>query len=107
MKVDSSAPIVDLYGKPIAKNDEGQIWTLGDLIATAFLTPIKGDEALTSVDEKLEAYKFAKAFAGVTGSVEQSVEDVAKIRKRIAKAFHTVLAGPALELLDEPKKKEK
>jgi hypothetical protein len=99
MKIDSNAPIKDLYGNPILKPDETG-WTLGELIATAFLTPLKGDEAMTAIDEKLEAYRFAKLFVGADKPVELSLEDVVKIRKRIAKAFHVALAGPALELLE-------
>lgn len=101
MKIDSSAPIFDVYGKKIVKNDEGAEWTLGELIATAFLTPLKGDETMTSVDEKLEAYRFAKMFATDKGLINVTPEDVVKIRKRVAKAFHTMIAGPALEMLDK------
>lgn len=103
MKVDSNAQIVDLYGKPIPKNEEGAAWTLGELIATSFLTPLKGDETMTAVDEKLEAYRFAKLFVDAIGPVELSPEDLVKVRKRVAKAFHVALAGPALEMLEGDK----
>lgn len=105
MQIDSGAIIFDVYGEAIPKKAEDGTdkdpWTLGDLIATAFLTPLKGDEQVTSIDEKLEAYRFAKTFAGSKSVVEVSPEDLVKIRKRVAKAFHTMMAGPALELLDK------
>ena len=76
------------------------------LCASAFLTPIEADKAITKVDDKLKAYRYAKMLAD-GGLTEVTIDDLAEIRKRVALVYHVALAGPALELLDLPADKKR
>lgn len=103
MKIDLDEVLKDVWGKPImeAPTEEGKekrALTLGMLCANAFLTPTKGDAEVTSVDEKLKAYHYARKFAD-GGVAELTVDEVAEVRRRVAKVYYAMLAGPALELL--------
>lgn len=73
--------------------------TLGMVCASAFLTPVKGDEAVTGVEEKVTAYRMAKKFAD-GGTVDLTMEEIVAVRQRVAKVYVTAVAGPALEMLD-------
>jgi hypothetical protein len=103
MKIDLEQVLTDVWGKPIlesrAADGTETKMTIGHLAATAFLTPVKGDENETDVAAKVKIYRAAKKFAD-GGTADLTAEEIVEARKRIAKVFHAALAGPALEILD-------
>lgn len=96
------APIIDRPAVPATETDAAKPaveLTIGMVCASAFLTPVKGDEAQTGIEEKVQAYRMAKKFAD-GGVVDLTVEDLGLVRQRIAKVYLLAVAGPALEMLD-------
>jgi hypothetical protein len=94
MKIDFSAAITDLDGNPIPE------LTLG-LMATNALMGNFDDERSLSGDDKVRRFKLAQRVHHAS-EVDLTVEDVALIKKLIAKAYATLPCARAWELLDPP-----
>lgn len=92
MKIDFSAAITDLDGKPIAD------LVLSRMATDALLMPFP-DERDLSGEEKITRFKLAQRIHGKEDA-DLSVEEVALLKRLIAKAYATLACARAWELLD-------
>lgn len=93
MKVNFSASIVDLDGKPLADD-----LTLGSMATNALMGGFEDERALPGED-KAKRLKLALRIHGA-GEVDLSAEEIALIKKLIAKAYLTLPSARAWQLLD-------
>jgi hypothetical protein len=92
MKIDFSAIIADLDGKPLAE------LTLGTMATNALMLPFE-DERNLSGEEKVRRFKLAQRIHGAA-EVDLTAEDISLIKKLIAKGYATMPTARAWELLD-------
>lgn len=103
MKVDFSAPILDLDGNKITEAEK-EI-TLGVIASRALLAPLPDEDRLQG-DRKVK--RFAIAMQAHTGGVcEVATEDAAEMKLCIAKAFAPLIVGRAWALIEGELAKEK
>lgn len=95
MKVDFSAPILDMADAPIV--EAGRHITLGAVACTALLGQYPGENLDGA--EKVRRFKLAK-IASVGGVAELTVESVADIKTLIAKAYGPLVVGRAYSIID-------
>lgn len=104
MKIDMSAVLTDLDGKPIFEADaQGQPTTkpltLRIACRGALLSPLRGDDALTG---EQKANFFALALLVGQDAPELKIEQVATLKERIGKGYSPLIVGRCYELLDPP-----
>lgn len=92
MKIDFSAQILDLDGKPIPD------LTLGSMATNALMLPFE-DERNLSGEEKVRRLKLAQRIHGAD-EADLVAEDVTLIKRLIAKGYATLPSARAWELLD-------
>jgi len=95
--IDFSTVLKDIDGKPIP-DGEGQA-TLGRACANALLI----DDRDASGDEKVKRFLIATKIRDAKKINDLPVEDIALIKKLVAKAFPPLIVGRCWEILD-PKK---
>ena len=102
MKIDFSAPILDLGGKPVkhqdGANDVAKDMVLKDVAVPALTMPYKDEDNLAADDKVARAVIAQEIYRG--GIVDVSVEDVALIKKLIGKAYGPLVVMRAYEILD-------
>jgi hypothetical protein len=98
MKRDFSKELIGIPGS-ITPDNEGRYPTLGAVTVGALLANFQ-DEASLPGDEKLRRYKLAERISQ-GGLQEVSAEEVALIKKLIAKAHAIAIVGPAYEALEQ------
>lgn len=97
MKINFDAVLTGLEGQPLL-DDTKQPVTLKALSLGALMSVFVGEENLTG-EEKLSRYQLASTIH--RGSiVDLKVEDIAKIKFLIGKAYGVLAVGKAYELLD-------
>lgn len=94
MKIDFSAAIVDLDGKPVPD------LTLGSMATNALMMGFE-DERTLSGEAKVQRMKLAQRIHGER-EVDLTVEEVSLVKQLIAKAYVTLPSARAWELLDPP-----
>lgn len=98
MKIDFSAAITNLDGTP-AKDGDADV-TLGKVSCGALLATYP-DEQHLSGEEKVKRFRLAET-AAKGGEQEIKVEDVALLKKLIAKAFPPLVVGRAYDIIEPP-----
>ncbi len=101
MKVNFGAPITDLKGE-IIKQQDGKMFTLGKVAVEALSATYKDEaeaKAQLSGEEKVKRFKLAVAAVGEE-VVDVSAEDIAVIKKLIAKGYPPLVVGRAYEILE-------
>jgi hypothetical protein len=96
MKVDFGSEITDLKGKPLP-NGDGNL-TLGDIACTALIN-VLGDDQAMSGDDKVKLFRLAQ-LASEGGEQDVKVEDVALLKKRVAKMYGALVVGRVFDLLE-------
>lgn len=106
MKIDFTAPITDLAGKPVeTRDDSGEPvpMTLATVAIHALLTPLPGahgqPELLTAMD-KVRHGQLAQAIYNASGPIDVPIKDVAMLKERIGIACTTLTVTRAFALLD-------
>lgn len=106
MKVNVRTELQGYNGKPIAiPGEDGTNWTLARACCEA-LTAIFGDEQDIKGDEKLTRYLLASKIHNAVdevegnGSVDLKAEDVALLKRLVAKLFGPNIVGPAWQALE-------
>jgi hypothetical protein len=104
--IDFTLPLRDLHGEVITteKDGKGEVLTLGKVASTALLLAFPDEQNLAG-DEKLKrgvlALKVCNCEAGKAyDQVTLSAEDIALIKKLIAKGYGTLIVLRAWPLLD-------
>lgn len=100
MRIDFSAPIKDMRGEPLVENEK-QV-TLGSVACNALLFPYQDETNLPGKD-KVQRFTLAALCSNET-EVDIDSEDVALIKKLIAKMYGPLIVGRAYEIID-PKPK--
>lgn len=98
MKIDFSAPILDLDGKPI----EGDL-TLGSLSVNALLATLMDHgqpEQLSGTEKVRQAVLAQKIHSEKT--IDLQAEDVALLKDRIGRSYAPLAVMQAWQLLDPP-----
>jgi len=100
--IDMNAPLLNFKGDTLVDTGEDgssatRALLLRDVVQRALITPIKTDEDLTAL-EKFGLESLARR--AEDDSPEFSVEDLSKIKARIAAVYTQLIIGPAWRLLD-------
>jgi hypothetical protein len=98
MKRDFSKQLQGIPGS-ISPDQDGNYPTLGAVAVGALLANFQ-DEASLAGEEKLRRYKLAERISQ-GGAQEVSAEEIALIKKQIAKAHAIAIVGPAYEALEQ------
>lgn len=101
MKIDMTAPILDIKGEQIVGED-GVAFVLRTIVQGGLLANIQGDANLSGVDK---ARMFTLALAANEDIVDWKAEDIAFVKDRIAKVSSPLGVGRAFALLETPAKK--
>jgi len=97
MKIDVTQILRDLDGKPIDENA-----TLRKACLEALLSPLKGDENMQGAD-KQALFALADRVHAET-SPDLAIEEWAKIKDRIGRAYPPLIVGRAYAMIDPPAK---
>lgn len=95
MKVDMTAPILDLQGAPIVAK-EGAI-NLRLIVQQALMETLKSDQSATGADK---VRLFDMAMRSNADAVDFTVEEMATIKARIGELMTPLIVGRAYALLD-------
>jgi hypothetical protein len=98
MKVDFSQQIKGLDGVAL-KGEDGKELTLATVCTNAVLANFQ-DEANLSGEEKVKRYDLALAIYSSTEPLDLKSEDVALIKKLVAKMFGALVVGQAFRMLE-------
>jgi hypothetical protein len=82
----------NLMGQEITQ--EGAVLTLGKVAINA-LVAVYQDEANLSGEDKVKRWELALRIKGAKNGLELTVEEIALIKKLIAKAYGPIICGPA------------
>jgi hypothetical protein len=96
MKIDLSAKILDLKGKPLPDADEEL--TLGSVICAATINQTP-DEKDMKASDKVRLFQLAER-AVVGGEQDFTLEDAAFVKERIGRMFGPLVVGRAYKLLE-------
>lgn len=96
MKIDFTAPIRDLKGKPIL--DGEQALTLKS-VATNALLAADPDEK-TSGEDKMQRFKLALEIENADTPLDLKVEQVATLKLLVARLYVPLVVGRAYEIFD-------
>jgi len=96
MKVDFSKVILDLKGEPVKDGEKD--FTLGDVAQNALLMPYPDEKELDG-KAKVERFMIATT-AALGGEQDISAEDVALIKKLIAKAYGPLVVGRSYQIIE-------
>lgn len=99
MRVNFGAPILDLKGKPV--NEDGKPLTLGSIACQAILMNYPDEQNLEG-KEKVRRFTLAMQMVS-EGESDMGIEDLALVKKLIAKAYGPLVVGRAYEIIDGPK----
>ncbi|MFZ1006852.1 MAG: hypothetical protein WAN65_08455 [Candidatus Sulfotelmatobacter sp.] len=99
--IDFASPIKNLDGTPLHKSggNDGPILTLGDVAETALVSDYRDEPNLDGA-EKVKRFSIAKRIEDKRDNPTISVEDIALIKKLIAKAYNPLVTGQSWSLLD-------
>ena len=97
-----------VYGHPIKeKGEAGEFpFTLGSACVAALVYPYPNEQDISG-KEKFERHIIAEKIAGSKGEIEFCVEDMALIKRLIAKLYGANILGPVFKLIDGVESKEK
>jgi hypothetical protein len=98
MKIDFSAVIKDLDGDAVKDGEKDA--TLGRVACTALLATF-ADEPNLSAEDKVKRFRLAE-IASIAGEQEMKVDDVALLKKLIAKAFGPLVVARAYDIIEPP-----
>ncbi|MCC6172080.1 MAG: hypothetical protein IT481_08630 [Gammaproteobacteria bacterium] len=94
--IDFTVVLQDLDGQPMQNG--GKAMTLGDTVAHALLSPYAGEESIAG-EEKIRRFELARKLRGAVDPA-LTAEDVALIKKLVAKAFAPLVVGRVWEIVD-------
>lgn len=97
MKINLTTTFSDQLGGKI-KNGEEQL-TMGDVITSALLTPMKEDEKLSG-EEKAELFNIWFDQIKDKKEADLKPEQVVKIKERIGKAYAQIIVGQSFKILN-------
>ena len=102
LAIDFTTPLLDLQGKPFVddKGDPVKDFTLSKLCTNALLANYP-DEQIEGA-EKYKRYELANKINNAKNPA-LSVEELALIKRLVAKGYSAAFVGPAWKLLDPPK----
>lgn len=97
---DFSIALTQLSGEPF-RDASGTVQetTLGTVAEVALLASYP-DEANLSGEEKVRRYMLAKRIRSAKGDLALTAEEIALVKKLIARAFNPLITGQAWALLD-------
>lgn len=98
MKINFGANILDLERKPLIMEEKPA--TLG-LVSCMALLGVYPDERELSADQKIKRFRLAEA-ASKGGEQDVRVDDVALLKKLIAKGFGALVVGRAFDIIEPP-----
>jgi hypothetical protein len=106
-EIDFTKPITQLDGKPLLDAAGKPVDTTLAMVAETALLASYQDEQNLSADDKIKRFGIAKKISDAAanqlqahGKVELSVEELAMLKKLIAKAYNPLITGRAFEILD-------
>ncbi len=97
MNLKFDVEILNLEGKPLVGPDQKPL-TLKKAAVDALLA-LYPDEQTLSGEEKMKRYRIAKKIT-IGTEKDWTVEEIALVKKLIAKNYSSLLVGPAWELLE-------
>ncbi len=102
MKIDFNTELKDLRGKPIPLTIDNVSVNATLLEACVeSLMCLFDNERTEEGKSKYERWKLAeKLMKSVSGVVDLSVEEIAKLKKRVGKRYSPLIVGPAYSILD-------
>lgn len=98
LAVDFAAPINNLDGTPMRKEDK-TVLTLDDVASTALLSSYQDEPNLDGV-EKNKRFWLAKKIHDKSKDPVLTADEIALIKRLIAKAYNPLVVGRAWGLLD-------
>ena len=98
LAIDFATPIKQLDGEPMRKDDK-QIFTLNDAVQNALLATYQDEPNLDGV-EKSRRFWLAKKINDQRKDPPVTSDEIALIKKLIAKAFNPLVVGRAWDMLD-------
>lgn len=99
LAVDFSKPITQIDGTTPLRDDKQAIYSLGDVAETALLTSYQDEGNLDGV-EKNKRFWIAKKIHDQRKDPVLTADEIALIKKLIAKAYNPLVTGQAWTLLD-------
>ena len=96
MKIDFSAEILDLNGASIQDGDKTLL--LSAVACTALLNNYQDEQSLTG-ETKVKRFRLAQAAAS-SKVIDLPVEDIAELKRLIAKAFGPLIVGRSFDLIE-------
>lgn len=102
MKINFSAVLLDMAGEPIPQDDRpnAKPATLGSVSCTALLAQFP-DEQNLAAEIKVKRFRLAEA-ATKGGEQDLPVDDVAELKRLLAKAFGPLIVGRAFDIIEPP-----
>ena len=97
MKIDMTAPILDISGEPLSS--EGNPVILRTIVQAALLATTAAD---ANLDGAKKARMFTLAMEANKDAAEFKIEDIALIKERIGMVSTPLAVGRSYELLDPP-----
>jgi hypothetical protein len=97
MRLDFSAPIKALDGQPLMQ--DGKPVTLASVASGVLLMAFPDEGQTLSADEKIQRFRLAEKVVG-GGERELKVEDIALIKKLVAKAYGPLVVGRVFDLIE-------
>lgn len=100
MKIDFSAPILDLKGEPLTEGDVPV--TLGKLAVDALMATmiVKGEAEQLDGNAKVRNFLLASRIFEADAPIDVNLEDANLIKERIGRAFTPLAVGRAWKLLE-------
>ena len=98
MKIDFSAPIVDLKGAPVLAADDKPA-TLESVCMQALMVKFKDEEP--TADDKVKRFKLGLRICSTEQPVDVKADEITLLKDRVSKGYdNPVIVGRAFELLD-------
>ena len=98
MKINYSAPMLDIEDKPIVENEKPVL--LGTIVCNALLATYQDEPGLPGTD-KVKRFRLAQDAIKCV-EVDVSVEDVAIIKSLLAKGYAPLIVGRAYDIIEPP-----
>lgn len=99
---DFSAPILMIDGKtPMreSQDEKSPVLTLAIVAENALLASYQ-DETNLSGEEKLKRFRLAEKIASQKGDITLTAEEIALIKKLVAKAYNPLIVGDMVKAID-------
>lgn len=99
MQIDFGQKFVDLGDDPIV-DDKGVALTLADAAMNGLVMQFQDEQGLSG-EEKLKRWELALRIKRADGPLEVSAEDIALVKKVVAKSYAPLVSGQAWHMLEQ------